>query len=61
MNYTGRKLYPTQTDFSPARDCGTTSKYPPSGIERGGTEADYNAKLRGPQQRIDRKPKRPYP
>lgn len=60
-NHPGARVYPIQTDFTPARDAGPTTKNPPTGLPRGGTTADYNVKLRGVRQRIDEKPERPYP
>lgn len=59
-DHTGRRLYPLQTNFSPARDCGPVTKTPMTGLARGGTNPDFNVKLRGIGVRIDKKPRRPY-
>ena len=53
---------PLQTNYSPARDCATFVKVPPTGLVRGNTATeDYNVKLRGRGLRVDLKPKTPYP
>lgn len=59
-NFTGRRVYPLQSNLSPARDVGDVTTTPPRGIARGGTEPDYNDQLRGLFQRVDKKPKKPY-
>lgn len=59
-NYTGRRVYPIQTDFTPARDAGVRVVHAPTGLPRGGTDPDYNVTLRCLGQRVDKKPKKPY-
>ncbi len=42
-------------------DVGLTVKGREVSIARGGTVEDYNVKLRGAEERIDKLPKQPYP
>lgn len=62
-NFPARRVYPNENNvaMSPARDAGDVTKESPTGIARGSATPDYNVKLRGLGQRIDKKPKRPYP
>lgn len=57
MNYpNGRRLYPQIQVTSPAVDFGTLGKHEPTGLARGSTAKDYNVKLRGLGERVDKKP-----
>ena len=60
-NFPGAIARPLLTNPSAYVDAGPITKVREVSIARGGTAADYNVKLRGLEQRIDRKPKRPYP
>ncbi len=60
-NFPGNKTYPLLTGRTAMVDSGTITKNLQTGLPRGGTAADYNDKLRGLGQRIDRRPERPYP
>lgn len=62
MNHPGNRTYPLYApDNTPMIDVGFPTKQQQTGIARGGIVKDYNVKLRGFGQRIDEKPKRPYP
>lgn len=60
-NFPGVKAYPFLIGRTALVDAGAVTKNHRTGIARGGTVEDYNAKLRGLGQRIDKKPERPYP
>lgn len=60
-NFPGIKLYPLLAGPTALVDAGNRTKDFQTGIARGGTNPDYNDKLRGLGQRIDRLPERPYP
>lgn len=55
MNHPGRRLYPIPSE-GPAIDYGTLGKVQPTGIARGSRTPDFNVKLRGLGERVDKKP-----
>jgi len=61
MNFPGNRAWTIYPNSTPMVDAGQRTKNVQTGIARGGTVEDYNAKLRGLGQRIDKKPPRPYP
>jgi len=55
-------LYPgNPIGLGAVRDSGSVTKVKQTGLPRGTTAPDYNIKLRGLGQRVDKKPKKPYP
>jgi len=54
-NFPGRRLYPNDgnVSMSPMIDAGEITKTPPTGLERGNINEDYNIVTRGHSKRID--------
>jgi len=62
-NFPGRRVYPNDgnVDMGQTVDSGLHTIHAPTGLARGGTTRDFNVTLRGLHERIDRRPRRPYP
>lgn len=60
-NFPGQRAYTLLTNATPMVDSGPVTKNNQTGLARGGTDRDYNVKLRGIERRVDRRPRRPYP
>ena len=60
-NFAGQRAYTLLQDATVMVDAGDITKNVMGGIARGGLAQDYNVKIRGLSDRIDRRPERPYP
>ena len=54
MNFPGRRVYPLQTLFSPARDACKVERREQTEAERGDTKPPYDARVRGVTRRIEK-------
>lgn len=60
-NFPGNKAYPLLAGPTAMVDAGQKTKHLQTGLARGGTVEDFNARLRGVERRADKKPRKPYP